>query len=220
MNGEPYYSGYVDARGLNGGYRFGAPGGTEKDDQFVRSAIYGNFLSGGFGGHVYGAEGIWGADIEPAAPIKMWDAFQWNSAAQMQYLRTFALSIGKRYQELVPIADLVSPNKTRSAARTKAGPTARARPTKKSSWCISRRAAPAARSAARSYPACIARNGSTRATERGRMRAAEAAVQRDRHHPAAGVPGGHRLGAASDLRGPGARANSGAASASESFGVR
>jgi hypothetical protein len=30
----------------------------------------------------------------------------------MQYLRTFAFSIGKRYQELVPLADLVSPNKT------------------------------------------------------------------------------------------------------------
>jgi hypothetical protein len=112
LNGEPYYSGYVDARGLNGGYKFGAPGGTEKDDQFVRSSMYGNFLSGGFAGHVYGAEGIWGADIEPAAPIKMWDAFQWSSAAEMQHLRTFAMSIGKRYQELVPIADLVSPNKT------------------------------------------------------------------------------------------------------------
>jgi len=111
LNGEPYYSGYVDARGLNGGYKFGAPGGTEKDDQFVRSSMYGNFLSGGLAGHVYGAEGIWGADIEPVAPIKMWDAFQWNSAAQMRHLRTFALSIGKRYQELVPNADLVSPNK-------------------------------------------------------------------------------------------------------------
>jgi hypothetical protein len=30
----------------------------------------------------------------------------------MQYLRTFAFSIGRRYQELVPLADLVSPNKT------------------------------------------------------------------------------------------------------------
>ena len=30
----------------------------------------------------------------------------------MQYLRTFAFSIGKRFQELVPLADLVSPNKT------------------------------------------------------------------------------------------------------------
>ena len=120
LNGEPYYSGYVDARGLNGGYRFGASGGTEKDDQFVRSAIYGNFLSGGFAGHVYGAEGIWGADIEPAAPIKMWDAFQWKSAAQMQFLRTFAFSIGKRFQELIPLADLISPNKT-SAIRAYEG---------------------------------------------------------------------------------------------------
>jgi hypothetical protein len=30
----------------------------------------------------------------------------------MKYLRIFAMSIGKRYQELVPLADLVSPNKT------------------------------------------------------------------------------------------------------------
>lgn len=112
LNGEPYYSGYVDARGQNGGYRFGAPGGTEKDDQFVRSGMYGSFLSGGFAGHVYGAEGIWGADIEASAPIKMWDAFQWRSGSQMRYLRDFAFSIGKRYQELEPIADLVSPNKT------------------------------------------------------------------------------------------------------------
>jgi hypothetical protein len=113
MNGEPYYAGYKDVRGLGGtGYRYGAPGGTEKDDQFVRSAMYGNFLSGGLAGHVYGAEGIWGADIEPAAETKMWDAFQWRSGAQMHFLRDFAFSIGRRYQDLLPIADLVSPNKT------------------------------------------------------------------------------------------------------------
>jgi hypothetical protein len=110
LNGEPYYSGYADARSV--GYKYGAPGGTEKDDQFVRSAMYGCFLSGGLTGHVYGAEGIWGGDIEAQAPVKMWDAFQWNSAGQMQHLRTFAFSIGKRYQELVPDADLVSPNRT------------------------------------------------------------------------------------------------------------
>lgn len=113
LNGEPYYSGYVDARGLGpGGYKYGAPGGTPKDDQFVRSAMYGSFLSGGLAGHVYGAEGIWGADIEPRAPIKMWDAFRWNSGAQMQYLRTFAFSLGTRYQELVPDEDLLVPHET------------------------------------------------------------------------------------------------------------
>lgn len=116
LNGEPYYAGYTDARSLGGGrgYQYGAKGGTETDDRYVRSAMYGSFLSGGLAGHVYGAEGIWGADIEPSAPTKMWDAFQWRSGAQMQYLRAFALSIGKRYQELEPNADLVSPNKTQA----------------------------------------------------------------------------------------------------------
>lgn len=112
LNGEPYYAGYFDARGQNGGYKYGAVGGTEKDDQYVRSSMYGSFLSGGFAGHVYGAEGIWGADIEPSAPVKMWDAFQWNSGNQMRHLRTFAFSLGQRYQQLAPNADLVSPNKT------------------------------------------------------------------------------------------------------------
>ena len=74
--------------------------------------MYGSFLSGGLAGHIYGAEGIWGADIEPASPVKMWDAFQWRSGAEMQHLRTFAFSVGRRFQELVPDADLVSPNKT------------------------------------------------------------------------------------------------------------
>lgn len=112
INGEPYYSGYTDVRGLGGnGYKYGAPGGTELDAQYVRSSMYGSFLSGGLGGYVYGAEGIWGADIEPAAPIKMWDAFQWISGAEVKYLRDFAFSIGDRYLELEPDADLVSPDK-------------------------------------------------------------------------------------------------------------
>ena len=113
MNGEPYYSGYKDNRGEGAtNYKRGADGGTERDNQLCRSGLYGCFLSGGLSGHVYGAEGIWGADIEPSAPTKMWDAFQWRSGAEVQYLRTFAFSIGRRYQDLVPIADLVSPNKT------------------------------------------------------------------------------------------------------------
>jgi len=110
LNGEPYYSGYSDPR--HSVKRVRAPGGTPTDDRYVRSGMYGSFLSGGLAGHIYGAEGIWGADIEPAAPIKMWDAFQWSSAAQMRYLPQFAMSIGKRYQELEPNADFLSPNKT------------------------------------------------------------------------------------------------------------
>ena len=116
INGEPYYSGYTDVRGLGpGGYKYGAPGGSERDAQFVRSSMYGSFLSGGLGGYVYGAEGIWGGDIEPAAPIKMWGAFQWISGAQVNYLRDFANSVGNEYQQLEPNADLVSPNKDHNA---------------------------------------------------------------------------------------------------------
>ena len=111
LDGEPYYSGYVDARGLNGGYKFGAPGGSEQDARYVRSAMYGNVLSGGLAGHVYGAEGIWGADIEPAAPTHMWDAFRWRSGADMAHLPQFILSIGKRYEALVP-DDWVVPSRT------------------------------------------------------------------------------------------------------------
>jgi hypothetical protein len=112
LNGEGYYAGFSDPRGKGAvNYSRGAKGGTEKDNMFIRSNSYGSFLSGGLAGHVYGAEGIWGGDIESKAPTKMWDAFQWKSAAEMHYLRTFAFSIGKRYQDLVPIADLVIPNR-------------------------------------------------------------------------------------------------------------
>ena len=114
LNGEPYYAGYKDARGEGIGvsYASGAEGNTLRDNEIVRSGAYGCFLSGGLAGHVYGAEGIWGGDIEPEAPTHMWDAFTWTSAAQMKYLAAFAFSIGSRYQDLVPNADLVSPNKT------------------------------------------------------------------------------------------------------------
>lgn len=113
LNGEPYYAGYSDPRGLGAvNYTRGAKGGTDKDNAIVRSGAYGCFLSGGYAGHVYGAEGIWGGDVENKAPVKMWEAFTWKSAAEMQHLKTFALSIGKKYQELEPQTDLITPNKT------------------------------------------------------------------------------------------------------------
>ncbi len=112
LNGEPYYAGYKDARG-GGGANFmaGGIGGTDHDNSLVRSGMYGSVLSGGLAGHVYGAEGIWGGDVEQDAPVHLWDAFRWKSGAEMQYLKTFVFSIGNRYQELVPMSDLVSPNR-------------------------------------------------------------------------------------------------------------
>ena len=111
LNGEPYYSGMTDRR-YTPSYRYGAPGGTEQDDRCVRSGMYGSFLSGGFAGHICGAEGIWGADVEPGSSPTMWEAFQWNSANELKYLKTFAFCEGSRYQELVPDANLVLPHAT------------------------------------------------------------------------------------------------------------
>ncbi len=108
LNGEPYYSGMADKRYPP--YKYGASGGTEADDRDVRSGMYGSFLSGGLAGHIYGSEGLWGADIEPGSSPFMWEAFQWNSANQMKHLKTFAFAEGRRYQELVPDANLISPS--------------------------------------------------------------------------------------------------------------
>jgi hypothetical protein len=105
--GEPYYA----------GWRYGgeetpttAKPGSERDNRFCRSAMYGNFLSGALGGHIYGAEGIWQAATEDAAPIKMWEAFQWESGAQMTHFRGFVWSLGKKFQDLIPATDYILPN--------------------------------------------------------------------------------------------------------------
>lgn len=104
LNGEPYYAGWPP--------NLAASGGSEEDDLYCRAAMYGSFLSGGFAGHIYGADGLWAGDIEPEALNKMWESIRWKSGAQMQHLRTFALSEGCHYQHLVPNADLVYPNRT------------------------------------------------------------------------------------------------------------
>ena len=105
LNGEPYYAGMANA-----------PGGTDTSALYCRSGMYGSVLSGGFGGHIYGAGGwdgsLWGGNVEKAATIHIWDAMKWPSADQMRHLASFMLSEGRRYQELIPQSDLVSPNKT------------------------------------------------------------------------------------------------------------
>jgi hypothetical protein len=108
FNGEPYYAG---RKGMNG---HGAPGGSPDDSRFMRSAMYGSLLSGGLGGFLYGSEAIWGADIEAGFPIKMWDAFQWDAANDMKFLRAFVMCEGKRYQDLIPNSDLVTPSRTQN----------------------------------------------------------------------------------------------------------
>ncbi len=105
INGEPYYAGMLDAEG-----------GTEKSALYCRSAMYGSVLSGGLGGHIYGAGGwqggLWSGEVEDASTSPIWEVMKWRSADQMRHLRSFILSEGRKYQELVPSVDLVEPNRS------------------------------------------------------------------------------------------------------------
>jgi hypothetical protein len=109
INGEPYYAGLHQ---LGTPYPLRVPPNSEADEYYVRSGLYGSFLSGGLAGFIYGAEGIWQADTEPQSLYKMWDSFQWRSADQVRYIRTFVEVRGLRYRELRPEAELIVPNKT------------------------------------------------------------------------------------------------------------
>ncbi len=108
INGEPYYDGMEDA----------APG-SDKAARYCRSAMYGSVLSGGLGGHIYGAGGwkggLWSGEVEAASAYPIWEVIQWPSADQMRHLKTFILSEGQRYQDVIPAVELLTPNRSGEA---------------------------------------------------------------------------------------------------------
>ncbi len=104
LNGEPYYPGFPPGRS--------APADSAEAELYNRSGMYGSFLSGGLAGHIYGCAGLWSGSVEPEAEQRIWEALQFRSGAEMSYLPRFALSEGRCYQDLVPNADLLEPNRT------------------------------------------------------------------------------------------------------------
>ncbi len=105
INGEPYYDGMQNAEG-----------GSDEAALWCRSAMYGSVLSGGLGGHIYGAGGwaggVWSGEVEAASRFPMWKVFQWPSGDQMRHLKAFILSEGSKYQDLVPCTERIQPNKS------------------------------------------------------------------------------------------------------------
>lgn len=109
LHGEPYYSTW----GLNVDYfkLIGKPN-TPEDDRYVRSGMYGSFLSGGLAGYIYGVSGLVRACREKGYGAMMWDGIQFKSAEMIQIFKDFVFSEGEKYQDLIPNADHVTPNKT------------------------------------------------------------------------------------------------------------
>lgn len=105
LNGEPYYHG--DPIGWPKGKQ---PANIEEEELYCRSAMYGSVLSGGLAGHIYGAMGLWQGSIEEEASPKMWESLTWESANQMRHLKSFIMSEGERYKELIPNTGYITPS--------------------------------------------------------------------------------------------------------------
>jgi hypothetical protein len=111
LNLEPYYVAWTN--------RINRPAGEEpeansdRDNYFARAQMYGSVLSGGIAGHVYGTAAY---DItttgEPAGTRPyFWDALLYPSGGQMQHLKAFILSEGRKFQDLMPMQADISPRK-------------------------------------------------------------------------------------------------------------
>jgi hypothetical protein len=116
INGEPYYSGHIiimTDENDNVSEVVFSDVESETDLLNNRSSLYGSALSGAYGGILTGFEAMWSGNVEPEEePYKIWDSLTFPASYQTRYFSDFLLSEGKRYQDLIPDAELVSPNKT------------------------------------------------------------------------------------------------------------
>jgi hypothetical protein len=108
---EPYYTAWTNPVNRPAGER--PPANSDRDNYFSRAQMYGCVLSGALAGHVHGTAAY---DITTTGEPEglrpyFWDALRYTSGSQMQHLRTFMLSEGRRYLDLLPAQDDVTPRK-------------------------------------------------------------------------------------------------------------
>jgi len=120
INLEPYYAGWTLAGGLNSPAGERPPFNSDRDNYFARAMMYGSVLSGALVGHVYGhgAYDFTTTDEPKGSRPYIWEALQYDSAAQMQWMKKFITSEGKAYQDLQLASDDISPRKAPGSPET------------------------------------------------------------------------------------------------------
>lgn len=100
LNGEPYYPGFPDND---------PPASSELAARYCRSGVYGSLLSGGLAGYIYGAEGMWGGNVESDSVYTIWDAARFQSGGQVQHVLAFLAVCDGQWNQLVPEQNLLIP---------------------------------------------------------------------------------------------------------------
>ncbi len=113
-NLEAYYPGWNHPFHNNVAGEMAKPG-SERDNYFGRTQMWGSVLSGGLAGHLYGTGAYDGNTIgEPKnkgdRPY-IWEGLNYSAGSQLPYLGKFILSEGNAYQNCSPKRELIQPCK-------------------------------------------------------------------------------------------------------------
>jgi hypothetical protein len=118
FNNEPYYVGHSNYGDRNAIAGERPERNSDRDNYFGRAQMYGNVLSGGLAGHVYGSLSWPGMTTgEPALPESryadyFWVPFTFPAHGQMRHLGEFMLSEGSDYRDLLLASDDLRPRRS------------------------------------------------------------------------------------------------------------
>ncbi len=117
-NLEPYYPGWDNVFHNTVAGERPVPN-SDRDNYFGRTQMYGSVLSGALAGHIYGTGAYdgnsTGESYNKGDRPYIWDAMNYSSGAQLQFLGKFILSEGNLYQKCSPKSELLIPNKAKTA---------------------------------------------------------------------------------------------------------
>ncbi len=117
-NLEPYYPGWDNVFHNTVAGERPVPG-SERDNYFGRTQMYGSVLSGGLAGHIYGTGAYCGSVAsepknEGERPY-IWEGLNYIAGAQLPFLADFILSEGMDYQNCKPAREKLMPHKSKGA---------------------------------------------------------------------------------------------------------